>query len=205
MSSDDATSEHSGEEETVGIAAKPADVVILISSKKQQSQLWVLPITDSPEYTIQPHHLTIRDLSIDDVPDVNTAIATAGWYGTLPATPVALPQVFAGVLYLPVAPTTERCAGARQATQLVARHLYQGSSVYSAEQLASLPIPFGMLSPVRRDSGDIALQDRQQGTLLLPTMQGIREQCRFCTEVLQQNQYPKWQRIAIYQHESEMY
>jgi hypothetical protein len=201
----DATESALGEEETAGVAAKPADVVMLMSRKKQQSQLWVLPIPDSPEYNIQPHHLTLRDLSTHDVADVNTMIATAGWYGTLPAAPVALPQVFAGVLYLPVAPTTERCAGARQATELVARHLYQGSSVYSAEQLASLPIPFGMLSPVRRGSGEIALQDRQQGKLLLPSMQGIRADCRFCTEVLQQNQYPKWQRIAIYQHESEMY
>lgn len=201
----DTTDSALGEAETAGVAAKPADIVMLMSRKKQQSQLWVLPITDSPEFTIQPHHLTLRDLSTDDVADVNTAIATAGWYGTLPTAPVALPQVFAGVLYLPLAPTTERCAGARQATALIARHLYQGSSVYSAEQLASLPTPFGMLSPVIRGSGEIALQDRQQGKLLLPSMQGIRADCRFCTEVLQKDQYPKWQRIAIYQHESEMY
>jgi len=192
-------------DKAAGTAAQSADVVILLSSKNEQSQLWVLIIPDSPAYTIQPHHLTQRDIQTNDIAEGSISTATAGWYGTLPAAPVFLPQVLAGVLYLPVAPVADTCAGARQATQLVARHLFQGSPVYSAAQLAAVPTPFGLPTAVRRSSGELALQDLQQGSLLLPQILGIRADCRFCTEVLQQSDYPKWQRMAIYQHESEVY
>lgn len=195
----------SGLDKAAGTSGKPVDVVILLSSKNDQAQLWVLIVPDSPAYTIQPHHLTMRDIQTNDIAEITATTATAGWYGTLPAVPVFLPQVLAGVLYLPVAPVADNCAGSRQATQLVARHLFQGSPVYSAEQLAAIPTPFGLPAAVRRNSGELALQDLQQGSLLLPQILGIRADCRFCTEVLQQSDYPKWQRMAIYQHESEVY
>lgn len=198
-----------GIDQAAGPSGKPADVVMLLSTRKQQSQLWVLTIPDSPAFTIQPHHLTQRDLQLADsgLPTViaATPAITTGWYGNLPAAPVSLPQVFAGVLYLPVAASSETCAGARQATQLVARHLFQGTQVYSAEQLAAIPMPFGTPGVMRRSSGELALQDRQQGTLLLPQIRGIRADCRFCTEALHESQYPRWQRMAIYQHETEVY
>lgn len=191
--------------DAAGSAGQPADVVVLLATKKDQSQLWVLTIPDSPAFTIQPHHLTMRDMQVNgtDLPAISTA--TAGWYGTLPAAPVSLPQVLAGVLYLPVAASSDTCDGARQATQLIARHLFQGSQVYSAEQLAAVPTPFGMPGAIRRSSGELALQDLQSGTLLLPQIRGIRGDCLFCTEVLQQGDYPQSQRKAIYQHESEVY
>lgn len=199
----DATS--SGLDKAAGTAGQSADVVILLSSKNEQSQLWVLIIPDSPAYTIQPHHLTERDIQTNDIAESITSTATAGWYGVLPAAPVFLPQVLAGVLYLPVDPVAETCAGARQARQLVARHLFQGSPIYSAAQLAAIPAPFGLPAAIRRSSGELALQDLQPGSLLLPQILGIRADCRFCTEVLHQSDYPKWQRMAIYQHESEVY
>lgn len=192
-------------ERAAGTVGQPADVVILLSGKNEQSQLWVLIIPDSPAYTIQTHHLTPRDLGIDGIDAQMKTTATAGWFGTLPAAPVSLPQVLAGVLYLPVAPTADSCVGARQATRLVARHLFQGSAIYTAEQLAAVPTPFGLPAAVRRSSGVLALQDLQQGSLMLPQILGIRGDCRFCTEVLSESDYPKMQRMAIYQHESEVY
>jgi|GEM_PF-2902464 len=201
--------DHAAIDQAAGPSGKPADVVMLLSTRQNQSQLWVLTIPDSPSYTIQPHHLTQRDGQPDDsgLPsNLNaTPAITSGWYATLPAAPVSLPQVFAGVLYLPVAASSETCAGARQATQLIARHLFQGTQVYSAEQLALIPTPFGTPGVLRRNSGELALYDRQQGTLLLPQIRGIRVDCRFCTEALHENQYPRWQRMAIYQHETEVY
>lgn len=188
-----------------GTAGQAADVVILLSSKNEQSQLWVLIIPDSPAYTIQPHHLTERDLNTDELPALTMTNATTGWYGTLPAAAVSLPQVFAGVLYIAVAPTADTCADARRANRLVARHLFQGSAVYTSEQLATMPTPFGLPGAVRRSTGELALQDLPQGTLLLPQIFGIRADCRFCTEVLQHNDEPKGRRMAIFQHESEVY
>lgn len=214
LADDDAEATDNGEkmagiDPAVGPSGKPADVVLLLSTRKEQSQLWVLTIPDSPAFTIQPHHLQQRHLQLDDsgLSTLATAAAavTAGWYGNLPAAPVSLPQVFAGVLYLPVAASSETCAGARQATQLVARHLFQGTPIYSAEQLAGMPAPFGTPGVIRRSSGELALQDRQQGTLLLPQIRGIRADCRFCTEALHESHYPRWQRMAIYQHETEVY
>lgn len=187
-----------------GAAGQPADVVLLVSRKNQQSQLWALTIPDSPAFTIQPHHLTVRDLQ-QDVVSPALSSTTVGWYGTLPAAPVALPAVLAGVLYLPIAAQGEHCAEARQATQLIARHLFQGAAVYSDTLLAALPKPFGLIGAVQRHSGELALQDLQSGSILLSPLQGIREDCLFCTEALHQNLYPKWQRMAIYQHESELY
>ncbi len=195
--------------EAAGSKGQPADVVLLVSTKKQQSQLWVLTVPDSPAFTIQPHHLTLRDLQEEDADfstvTSSTSAITTGWYSTLPAAPVSLPQVFAGVLYLPVAASTDICMGSRQAKQLIVRHLFQGSPVYSKEQLNSIPTPFGLPGVVQRSSGELALQDLHNGVLLLPQIRGIRPDCRFCTEALHQSHYPKWQRMAIYQHESEIY
>jgi len=195
--------------DTASSGGQPADVILLISSKQQKSQLWVITIPDSPAFTIQSHHLTERDLQQNDtsflIASSATSAITTGWYGTLPAAPVSLPQVFAGVLYLPLAASADTCAGARQATQLIARHLFQGSPVYSKEQLNSVPTPFGMPGAVQRSSGELALRDEKHGVLLLPQIRGIRPDCRFCTEALQQSNYPRWQRMAIYQHESEIY
>ncbi|MBU1436256.1 MAG: hypothetical protein KKF79_02720 [Gammaproteobacteria bacterium] len=191
--------------DAAGTAGQAADIVILYSKKAKQTQLWVLTIPDSPAFTIQPHHLTARDLQTNDINTVPTASITAGWFGTLPEAPVSPPQVLAGVLYVPLAANAESCAGARQATQLFARHLFQGSVVYSTEQLAAIPAPFGATTAVQRSSGDIGLQDMQNGVLLLPQIQSVRADCLFCTEPLLQSHFPKWQRMAIYQHETEIY
>jgi len=193
--------------DTVGSVGMPADIVVLVSTKQDQSQLWVLTIPDSPAFTIQPHHLTKRELAADDTDIVKqtTAAVPTGWFGSLPATPVSLPQIFAGVLYLPVAASADDCADARQATQLIAKHIFQGSQVYSKQHLAAIPKPFGAPTAVQRSSGELALQDLQSGALLLPQLRGIRADCRFCTMPLHQRDYPKWQRMAIYQHESEIY
>lgn len=193
--------------DTVGSVGQPADIVVLVSTKKDQSQLWVLTIPDAPAFTIQPHHLTKRDLTADEADIIKETMPTipTGWYGTLPAPPVSLPQIFAGVLYVPVAASAVDCAGARQATQLIARHVFQGSQVYSQEVLAAIPKPFGAPTAVQRSSGELALQDLQSGALLLPQLRGIRPDCRYCTTPLHQHDYPKWQRMSIYQHESEIY
>lgn len=193
--------------DTVAAVGQPADIVVLVSTKKDESQLWVLTIPDSPAFTIQPHHLTKRELTLDDVDSIKEtapAILT-GWYGALPASPVSLPQIFAGVLYVPVAASADDCAGARQATQLVARHVFQGSQVYPKEYLAAIPTPFGVPTAVQRSSGELALQDLQSGVMLLPQLRGIRPDCRFCTTPLHQQDYAKWQHRAIYQHETEIY
>lgn len=200
----DAVADKSSATPAAGAAGRPADLVLLVSRKNEQSQLWALTIPDSPAFTIQPHHLSSRDLGLE-VDELTINSSLAGWYGTLPAAPVSLPAVFAGVIYLPMAAVSESCAQARQATELLARHAFQGSAIYSAEQLAAIPKPFGMPGAVQRNSGELALQDVRSGAILLPQLMGIRADCVFCTEALHQTLYPKWQRMAIYQHESELY
>jgi len=193
--------------EGAGSLGQAADLLVLVSTKQDQSRLWLLTIPDSPAFTIQTHHLTKRDLSVDDSGQLkgSAKAVPTGWYADLPALPVSLPQIFAGVLYLPVAATSDTCAGARQATQLIARHVFEGTSVYDPTDLASIPTPFGALAALQRSSGELALQDSHSGTLLLPQLQGIRADCRFCTVPLHQQDYPKWHHRAIYQHESEIY
>jgi len=129
--------------------------------------------------------------------------AAHGWHYQLPGIPVALPEIVAGVIYLPlqksaVQGTATSCQQARQASHLLALHLYQANAVYSD---AVMPVPLqAPLQLVQQATGTLAWQDAAQ-QLVLDGLRGIHPQCETCTEQLSVQQLSEWRQLALFRQE----
>lgn len=193
------------------ISSKAVDVIVLIAEKQQQYQLIVLFL---PEQLATP--LLYKDLvgkggaqmfTMQNTQGNNAAISkpnTAyGWRYELPGVPVVLPEIVAGVVYLPLRhsganATTAKCQQARQADQLLALHLYQASAVYAdAVMKVQMQTPLQLM----QQPGDtLALQDVAQN-IVLDELRGIHNQCSECTEVLGVRQLSQWRQLALFRQE----
>lgn len=190
---------------------KAVDVLVLVAQQQQQFEMLVLFL---PEQVSTP--LLYKDLvaktaaaasGIPAYPAPNKKTSTQntaqGWHYQLPGIPVALPDIVAGVIYLPLQKsatqgTATSCQQARDASHLLALHLYQASAVYSD---AVMPVPLqAPLQLVRQATGTLAWQDAAQ-QLVLDGLRGIHPQCETCTEKLSVQQLSEWRQLALFRQE----
>jgi hypothetical protein len=193
------------------VQKKAVDVLVLVAQKQQQFQLLVLFL---PEQVSTP--LLYKDLvakTTAAVLQINaqttpTKVASAqntgqGWHYQLPGAPVALPEIVAGVIYLPLQQSatqgaTAICQQARLANQLLALHLYQASAVYTDAVIkVQMQVP---LQLVQLQNGTLALQDATK-VLVLDELRGIHSQCEICTEKLSVQQLSEWRQLALFRQE----
>lgn len=190
------------------------DVLVLLAKQQQQYKLLVLLLPDQrPTGLIRWQDLAkVASPPPQDgiaAPPVTTAqtslVAGYGWWTDLPAAPVSLPTILAGVIYLPLAPQTSDCQAPKLATQMLALHLYQGSAVYP-QALWSLPAATpAWLELVPLPDERLGLASAASGPLLLEGLRGITAECPRCSELLSVQQFPIWQRLSSYQHEQGAY
>lgn len=190
---------------------KAVDLLVLVAQKQQQFELIVLFLPEQISTPWLYRDVTAKTsttaLRINAYATPNNATLAHnngnGWRYQLPGIPVALPEIVAGVIYLPLqktaAPgTAASCHQARQASHLLALHLYQASAVYSD---AVIQIP--MLAPlqlVQQTQGTLAWQDASQ-QLVLDGLRGIHPQCETCTEKLSVQQLSEWRQLALFRQE----
>lgn len=190
---------------------KAVDVLVLVAHKQQQFELIVLFL---PEQMSAP--LLYRDViaktSVTALPinahaTPNNATSAHnnghGWRYQLPGIPVALPEIVAGVIYLPLQKSAAQgiaasCRQARQASHLLALHLYQASAVYS-DAVMQVPLQ-APLQLVQQAAGTLAWQDAEQ-RLVLDGLRGIHPKCETCTEQLSVQQLSEWRQLALFRQE----
>lgn len=188
------------------VSRKAVDVVVLLAEKQQQNQLMVLFL---PEQMTAP--LLLADVQQNHQPaaagtQLSARQATSpgnafGWMQSLAGQPLALPEIIAGVLYLPIqiVPAALACEKARQADVLLALHLYQASAVY-ADPLLKIPMQLPLRLATQKD-GRLALQQSVDGKLVLEALRGVAASCAGCTEELNVQQLSQWQQLATYRQE----
>lgn len=184
------------------------DVLVLLAKHQQQYKLLVLLLPDQrPAGLIRWQDL----VSVSSQLPVHETLAAAssapafGWWTTLPAAPVSLPAILAGVIYQPLSPQTMDCKAPNLATQLLALHLYQGSAVYP-QALITLPAATpAWLELVLLPGERLGLAGAANGPLLLEGLRGITAECPRCSEVMSAQQFPTWQRLSSFQHEQGAY
>ncbi len=190
------------------------DVLVLLAKRQQQYKLLVLQLPDQrPAAVIRWQDLAkVTSLQPQDgtvAPQATTTqlsgLSGHGWWTDLPAAPVSLPAILAGVIYLPLAPQTPNCLAPSLATQVLALHLYQGSAIYP-QALWSLPAATpAWLELVPLPDERLGLASAAGGPLLLEGVRGITAECPRCSELLSVQQFPIWQRLSSYQHEQGAY
>lgn len=189
------------------VSRKAVDVVVLLAERQQQYQLMVLFL---PEQMTAP--LLLADVQQNHQPAAagtqlparqTTSPGSAfGWVQSLAGQPLALPEIIAGVLYLPmqsVSTAALACDKARQADVLLALHLYQASAVYTDPEL-KIPMQLPLRLATQKD-GSLALQQSVDGKLVLEALRGVAASCAGCTEVLNVQQLSQWQQLATYRQE----
>lgn len=190
------------------------DVLVLLAKRQEEYKLLVLLLPDQrPAGLIRWQDLvTVASQQPQGgtvAPQATTAqtslVSGYGWWTDLPAAPVSLPTILAGVIYLPLAPPTPDCQAPKLATQMLALHLYQGSAVYP-QALWSLAAPTpAWLELVLLADERLGLASAANGPLLLEGVRGITAGCPRCSELLSIQQFPIWQRLSSYQHEQGAY
>lgn len=184
------------------------DVLVLLAKQQQQYKLLVLLLPDQrPAGLIRWQDLVAVSSSQPDnsITAATSSAAVHGWWTTLPAAPVSLPAILAGVIYQPLSSQSMGCKAPKLATQLLALHLYQGSAVYQ-QALLSLPAATpAWLELVLLADERLGLAAAGNGPLLLEGVRGITPQCPRCTELLSAQQFPAWQRLSSFQHEQGAY
>jgi hypothetical protein len=190
------------------------DVLVLLAKRQEQYKLLVLQLPDQrPAGLIRWQDLvTVASQPPQGgtvAPQASTAqtslVSGYGWWTNLPAAPIRLPTILAGVIYQPLAPPTPDCQTPKLATQMLALHLYQGSAVYP-QALWSLAAPTpAWLELVLLPDERLGLAGVANGPVLLEGVRGITAGCPRCSELLSIQQFPIWQRLSSYQHEQGAY
>lgn len=193
------------------LSSKVVDLIVLVAQRKQQYQLLVLFLPDDISTPLLYKDLVAKAAGQNMTMLNSTTQYTTtsghnrghGWQYQLPGTPVALPEIVAGVIYLPLQQsaaqgTTAICHQARHADQLLALHLYQASAVYSDAVIkVQMQAP---LQLVQQQKGTLALQDATH-KLVLDELRGIHQQCDTCTEKLSVQQLSRWRQLALFRQE----
>lgn len=190
---------------------KAVDVLVLVAQKQQQFQLLVLFLPEQVSTPLLYKDLVAKNsagafsISANTAPNavVSSQNTGQGWHYQLPGTPVLLPELVAGVVYLPLQKSATQgaaaaCHQARQADQLLALHLYQASAVYT-DAVIQVPMQ-APLQLVQQASGTLAWQDASQ-QLVLGELRGIHPQCETCTEKLSVQQLSQWRQLALFRQE----
>jgi hypothetical protein len=131
----------------------------------------------------------------------------AGWYIQLEQRLTAVPQVYAGVIYLTSAAETQLKADCSLAdgavSQLYAVHLHHAGLVYARRQWDISAIDNAELVLQKNSSGELelSLQHEQQQQLLLTDLKAITDECADCVAPLTAVQFPATLRLATYQTE----
>lgn len=187
---------------TAMVSHKPVDVLVLLGKTQNQHQLMVLFLA---EHISAPLRLNEIRLLENAAPLALSAAASGkagSWRQALPGQPLWMPEIIAGVLYLPLQSTQRNklwCAEARQADLLLARHLYQGDPVYSVPVLSkAMQLPLRLaIGP----AGSLQLQQSSSGAAVLEALRGATPACAACTEPLTVEQLSQWRQLATYRQE----
>lgn len=193
------------------VSSKVVDLVVLVAQRQQQYQLFVLFLPDEISMPLLYTELVVKGAAQSTQGGTPNTIPSGysgqgrahGWQYELPGTPVVLPEIVAGVIYLPLQHSvaqgaTASCHQARQADQLLALHLYQASAVYK-DAVIQVPMQ-APLQLVQQQNGTLALQDAAQ-VLVLDELRGIHQQCATCTEKLTVQQLSQWRQLALFRQE----
>ncbi len=180
----------------LGTGWQVGDVLMIQANADHRQQLLVLKIPESNDHVAQYQELSVQSL------DAGPAQSAIGWRLELAGHIAAMPSVMAGVLYLPLADSLQRCAGPLKMDKLLAVHLYYGNAVYP-DALARFNSPMPVRLAISAQSNALTLMTESHA--IFPRMLGVRGDCAGCSEVLLPSQFPKWQRIASYQPEQGAY
>ncbi len=188
------------------------DVLVLLAKSQSQYQLLVLFLADNISSPVLFSDLQQAGAAAQTQPQTAPAAQPTqlmqlkqgafGWFLPLSGQPVWLPQLIAGVLYLPLQSAVSGslvCADAREADALLALHLYQASAVYSEAVLdkkMQLPLRLSLAA-----DGSLQLQQSGNNVVVLERLQGVSESCAGCTEKLNVAQLSQWRQLAIYRQE----
>ncbi len=130
-----------------------------------------------------------------------------GWFIRLDQRITALPQVYAGVVYLTSAAgdsVRSDCTLAENAApQLHAIHLHHAGVIYARRQWHISAIDNGRLTLQLSDEGELelSLQNAQQQAVLLSELLMITEECADCVAKLAASDFPRVLRLATFQTE----
>lgn len=118
----------------------------------------------------------------------------AGWWRAITGKATQLPELYAGILYLPVAQIVDGggCPAYPLDLSVYIIHMHSGHTV-SAPKSLQLPLP-GPLQWQLKENGDhlsLWLQQEDHNWLLQSQMQQILTDCLQCTDSLKQADWPK--------------
>ncbi|MCC5826453.1 hypothetical protein [Alkalimonas sp.] len=118
----------------------------------------------------------------------------AGWWRPITGKAIQMPELYAGILYLPVAKSTSEadCPSYPLDLSVYIVHMHSGHTVAPPETL-QLSQPGPLQWQLKADGGYLGLwlQHETQSWLLQPQLRQILADCLLCTDTIEQTDWPK--------------
>ncbi|MDP5191144.1 hypothetical protein [Rheinheimera baltica] len=186
------------------VIGKKADGDILLAlkhSKGSAEPVMLSQLTDRTAITADEVRYGISESLWTQIQQGN------GWFVNLQQRITAVPQVYAGVVYVTAAngsAVQADCSLADEAaSQLYAMHLHHAGLIYAQRHWDISSETSGSLALISNSEGELELSLQAEGQVqpLLSELLAITDECADCVSTLSADQYPQRIRLATFQTE----